>query len=451
MTITDERPQINVDRSVHDIDAEQAVLGAMLLSRGVISEIMGLLQGKDFYRPIHATIFNAITDLHGRGEPVDVLLVGRLLADTGDLVRVGGVPYLHTVTETVPIVASAMHYARIVADLAVLRDLDAACQKVRQMIHTRSGTPAELVETARTMVTDLVGRVASADGPVIWSEIADEGLNAAYHAEEQREKGKTAGVPTGFPDLDRLIHGLQASQVYVIAGESGSGKSTLASDFVRSAAFANRASTLYFALEMSRTEMFNRLVCAHANVHHDKIVDGSMEIDDWTKIVRVCGETEEAPLWIDESAHLSVADIRVRALRIHRERTLKVIVVDLIGLVTPDMPNATREQQVASISRKLHALAKELGVAVVVVAQINRANQTRSDKRPSIHDLRESAQIGHDAAVVILVHRPEKADRNSTRVGECDLIIDKNRFGAEATITVAAQLHLSRFVSMAIA
>jgi replicative DNA helicase len=174
-----------------------------------------------------------------------------------------------------------------------------------------------------------------------------------------------------------------------------------------------------------------------------------MGIDDWTKIGRICGETDKAPLYIDESGRLSVADIRVRALKIKRERDLKVIVVDLIGLVAPDASNSTREQQVASISRKLHALAKELGVAIVVVAQINRGPQARADKRPVIHDLRESAQIGHDAAVVILVFRPDKADRNTDRLGEADLIIDKNRFGAETTITVAAQLHYSRFVSMA--
>lgn len=448
-TVPAQRPDSGLDRPVQDVEAEQAVLGAMLLSPAAVSEVMEVIQGRDFYRLIHRTIFDAITGLHGRAEPADVLLVGRLLADSGDLVRVGGVPYLHTLTETVPTVANATHYARIVADCAVLRDLDSACQKVRHLIHAGAGRPAELVETARAMVTDLVGRAASADGPVEWSRIADEGLNVAHEVEARREKGETPGVSTGFPDLDRLIHGLQPGQVYVIAGESGSGKSTLATDFVRSAAFTNQASTLYFALEMSRTEMFNRLVCAHANVPHHGIVEGSMRIEDWTKIGRVCGETDGAPLWIDETARLSVADIRVRALRIKRERDLKVIVVDLIGLVTPDMPNATREQQVASISRKLHALAKELVVAVVVVAQINRANQARSDKRPTIHDLRESAQIGHDASVVILVYRPEKADRNTNRIGECDLIIDKNRFGPEATITVAAQLHVARFVSMA--
>jgi replicative DNA helicase len=439
----------DIDNILHDVDAERATVGAMLLSRSVISDVMEVVDALDFGDPAHRTVFAAIEEMHSRGEPVDALIVSKALADSGDLLRVGGVPYLHTLVEAVPTVSNATHYARIVADYATLRRLDEVCVKIRQKIHSRTDSPAELVEEARVLVADLAGRAAASDGPVMWSAITEEGLNAAHDTEGRRTKGETSGVPTGLPDLDRVIHGLQPGQVYVIAGESGSGKSTLAGDFVRSSAFANGEPTLYFALEMSRVEMFNKLVCAQAGVLHDRLVEGTMEIGDWTKIGKVCGETDQAPLFIDESGRLSVADIRVRALKIQREHGLKVIVVDLIGLATPAGSHSTREQQVADISRRLHALAKELQVAVVVVAQINRNNQTRADKRPSIHDLRESAQIGHDAAVVLLVHRPERAERNDARKGEADLIIDKNRFGAETTLTVAAQLHYSRFVSMA--
>ena len=438
------------DTPPQDIAAEQATLGGMLLSKDAIADVVEILKSHDFYRPMHATIFDTILEMYGRGEPADGITVAAALSGAGDLQRIGGVPYLHTLIESVPTAANASYYARIVADYAALRELDKVCLKIRQKIHSRSDSPTDLVEEARLLVADLVGRASSADGPVVWSAIAEEGLDAANEAEARREKGQVPGVPTGLPDLDRVIHGLQPGQVYVIAGESGSGKSTLAGDFVRSAAFANGEPTLYFALEMSRVEMFNKLVCAQAGVLHDRLVEGTMEIEDWTKIGRICGETERAPLFIDESSRLSVTDMRVRALKIKREHGLKVVVVDLIGLTAPSGAFGSREQQVADISRRLHALAKELQVAVVVVAQINRNNQTRSDKRPSIHDLRESAQIGHDAAVVLLVYRPEKADRNSERKGEADLIIDKNRFGAETTLTVAAQLHYSRFVSMAI-
>jgi replicative DNA helicase len=434
---------------LQDLAAEQATVGAMLLSRTVVSDVMEVVNAQDFGDPAHRILFAVIAELHGKGEPIDALMVSKALADSGDLLRVGGAPYLHTLIEAVPTVSNATHYARIVADYATLRNLDAVCVRIRQKIHSRTDSPADLVEEARVLVADLAGRAASTDGPVIWNDITEEGLDAANAREARRDAGEVGGIPTGLPDLDRVIHGLQPGQVYVIAGESGSGKSTLAGDLVRSSAFANDEPTLYFALEMSRVEMFNKLVCAQAGVLHDRLVEGTLDLDDWTAIGKVCGKTRDAPLFIDESGRLSVADMRVRALRIKRERGLKVIVVDLIGLAAPALNSAPREQQVADISRRLHALSKELQVAVVVVGPMKPNHHAPADKSPALHDLRESAQIGHDAAAVILVYRPEKADRKTQRVGEADLIIDKNRFGAETTLTVAAQLHYSRFVSMA--
>jgi replicative DNA helicase len=433
----------------HDIGAEQGVLGGMLLAKDVIAEVMEILKSQDFYRPVHASIFDTILELHGRGEPADALTVAGVLADSGELQRVGGVPYLHTLIESVPTAANATYYARIVADQAVLRSLDEACVKIRQMIHSRSVPPSELVETARTMVADLAGGLASTDGPVRWADLITPGLDAIETLAETR--GVAAGTPTGFVDLDRLINGIQPGKVYVIAGESGSGKSTLASDFVRSAAFTHQQGTVVFNLEMSSLELFNRFVCAHAGVPHHALTSGTMSDHDWSKVAHTCGDTENAPLWIDDSPNLTVADIRVRTHKLKQQHNLQMVVVDLIGLVTPSGPNLPRQEQVAGISRKFKQLAKELQVAVVVVAQINRGPQQRSDKRPSIHDLRESAQIGHDADAVILVYRPEKHDRDTPRRGEADLIVDKNRFGPEDTITVCAQLHMSRFASMAIA
>jgi replicative DNA helicase len=257
------------------------------------------------------------------------------------------------------------------------------------------------------------------------------------------------GIPTGFPDLDDVIKGIHPGRVYVVAGESGSGKSVFVGDLVRSATFHHGASALMFNMEMTKTELFDRLLCAEAGVHHARAMDGDLHFDDWKKLATVTGETAKARLWLDDTARLTVADIRARVQRYKREHDLKVIVVDLIGLVTPNDRRLTREQQVAEISRKLQQLAVEMLIAVIVVAQINRGPQQRTDKRPSIHDLRESAQIGHDAAVVILVHRPSKHDRDK-RPGEADLIIDKNRFGPEQDITVCAQLHYCRFASFAI-
>lgn len=428
----------------HDAAAEQAALGGMLLSRAVISDVMEILTPEMFYKPNHKTIFQAIVALHETGHPADALTVAHHL-DTADLVRIGGVPYLHTLVESVPTAANATHYARIVADYASLRALDEACIKVRQMIRTRARPSDELVETARELVVDLAGKAAATDGPTAWGDLFTEGFQ---RYEDRTEAGAQAiGIPTGFPDLDKVIKGIHTGRVYVVAGESGSGKSIFVGDLVRSATFRHGAAALVFNLEMTKPELFDRLLCAEAGVHHDRAIGGTLTDSDWSKLAKTTGETAAARLWLDDTARLTVADIRARVLRYKREQNVKIVVVDLIGLVTADR-RLPREQQVAEISRKLQQLSVELDIAVIVVAQINRNNQQRADKRPSIHDLRESAQIGHDAAVVILVHRSEKHDR-SKRPGEADLIIDKNRFGPEQDITVCAQLHYCRFASFA--
>jgi replicative DNA helicase len=431
-----------------DVGAERCVLGAMMLDKSVIGEVQQRIPNSDaFYHPGHSTVFDAICALHSAGKPADVFSVLAHLAEAGTLAKVGGGPYLHTLIEQVPFGAHGPYYAGIVADRATLRALDEAAARIRRMIREGgAGNSADMVERARVMVADLAGRVASTDGPVRWRDLIEAGMDNLETLEASKDE--PAGIPTGFPELDEAIHGLQTGRVYVVAGESGSGKSTLTADFVRSVSFRHNTASLVFNMEMTANELFNRFVCAHASVDHDRVASGTMTDQDWTKIARMCGETENAPLWIDDTPDLSAADIRVRAHRWKQQHDIKIVVVDLIGLVKPT-GGQTREQQVSAISRSLKVLAKELDVAVIVVAQINRGPQQRSDKRPNIHDLRESAGIGHDADAVILVYRPEKHDKTKRR-GEADLIIAKNRFGPEKDVVVCAQMHLSRFVSMAI-
>lgn len=429
-----------------DMDAERAVLGGMLLAKSVISEVMEIVDPAMFVNPIHETVFRAIVALHEAGRPADTVTVAHHLGDSGDLARVGA-PYLHTLMESVPTAANATHYARIVADHYTLRSLDEACARVRQMIRARSMPSGELVEAAREMVVELAGKAASTDGPSWWGDLIGEGMQRLE--DRQSDDVATMGIPTGFPDLDAVIKGIHTGRVYVVAGESGSGKSIFVGDLVRAVTFHHGSGALIFNMEMTKPELFDRLLCAEAGVLHSRAMEGDLDFDDWRKLAQVTGRTAEARLWLDDTARLTVADIRARVLRYKREHDIKVVVVDLIGLVTPYDRRLTREQQVADISRSLQRISVELDIAVIVVAQINRGNLTRADKRPSIHDLRESAQIGHDAAVVILVHRPSKHDRDK-RPGEADLIIDKNRFGPEQDITVCAQLHYCRFASFAI-
>jgi replicative DNA helicase len=433
---------------LRDAGAEQCVLGSMLISPQIIADVAEILPDAGaFFEPRHQKLYSTIVEMHAAGDKVSAPAIISHLIDNGGVHPVGGAPYLSTLMENTPSSASGTHFAQAVADRAMLRALDEACDKVRRMIRSASGTSAEIVERARELVVDLAGRAAATNGPARWGDMIDDGLQR-YQERSQHEAPK-AGIPTGLKDLDRVIKGIHLGRVYVIAGESGAGKSILAVDFVRSAAFHNNSGALVFNMEMTRTELFDRVLCAEAGVDHTRAVEGNLTDNEWAKLATCTGVTEDAPLWLDDTARLTVADIRARAQRYKREHDIKLIVVDLIGLVTAHDRRLPRQEQVAEISRRLQQLAVELEIAVVVVAQINRNNQQRADKRPSIHDLRESAQIGHDAAVVILVHRPEKHDRTK-RPNEADLIIDKNRFGPETDITVCAQLHYSRFASFAI-
>lgn len=435
----------------HDHQAEQVVLGAMLLDPLSIGEVEAIVSARSFHKPAHPILFAAIAKMRETNQKTDPITVAGYLADQGKLgLLPAGATYLQTLIATVPVAATtgeAVHFARIVADKALLRDLDTALVGIRSAIRAGgAGSPGELVEHARTMISDLGLRVVGQGGPQRWRDIIRPGLDAIEAT--AADGAGPPGIPTGIHDLDRLIHGLQKQRLIVVAGIPGGGKSTLgAGDFVRSAAFHHGVPTGLFSMEMTRQELFNRLVCAEAQVPAQKVADGDLTVDDWTQIARMCGATEEAPLWIDDTKGLTMADIRVRARRLKQQHDLQLLIIDYLGLIEA-RGSAPRNQQVDEIARSAKNLAGELDLPVVLLAQMNRNYAQRADKRPILTDLKESGGIEAHADVVIFVHREEQFDKTK-RMGEADLIVDKNRGGARGTAEVAAQLHLNRFVSMA--
>jgi len=435
----------------YDHGAEQVVLGAMLRDPLIIGEVEAIVSAQSFHKTCHPLLFTAITTLRESGRKTDAVSVAGYLADEKLLNRLpGDALYLNELLAVVPVAApvgEATHFARTVADKALLRDFDTSLEKARLDIRSGAASnPAELLERTRVLISDLGMRAAGDGGPRRWRDIIRPGLDAIELAAE--EGAGPPGVPTGIPDLDRLIHGLQKQRLYVVAGIPGGGKSTLgAGDFVRSAAFEHSRATAVFSMEMTEQELFNRLICAAARVPAQRVTDGSLDTDDWTAIARVCGETENAPLWIDDTKGLTMADIRVRARRLKQQHGLELVVIDYLGLIEASS-SAPRNQQIDEMARSAKNLAGELDLAVVLLAQMNRAYAQRADKRPVLTDLKESGGIEAHADVVIFVHRDEQFDK-AKRLGEADLIVEKNRGGARGTVEVAAQLHLNRFVSMA--
>jgi replicative DNA helicase len=430
----------------NDIAAEQCVLGGMMLSKDAISDVLEVIKPADHYRPAHQIVHETILDLYSRGEPADAVTVAAELTKKGDIGKVGGAPYLHTLIASVPTAANAGYYARIVRERAILRRLVEVGTRIVQLGYAGDGDADELVDLAQAEVYGVTERRVS-DDYLPLSEIMP---GALVEIEAIGTRGGTmTGVPTGFADLDALTNGLHAGQMIVIAARPALGKSTLALDLARAASIKHGLTSVMFSLEMSRNEITMRLLAAEARVALHSMRTGQMSDDDWTRLARRMSEVANAPLFIDDSPNMSMMEIRAKCRRLKQQHDLRLVIVDYLQLMTSPKRVENRQQEVSDLSRSLKLLAKELNVPVIAVAQLNRGPEQRTDKRPMLSDLRESGSIEQDSDVVILLHREDAYERESPRAGEADFIVAKHRNGPTTTVTVAFQGHYSRFVDMA--
>jgi replicative DNA helicase len=429
-----------------DIAAEQCVLGGMMLSKDAIADVVEVLRGHDFYKPAHQAVYDAVIDLYGRGEPADAVTVAAELSKRGEIARIGGAPYLHTLISSVPTAANAGYYAKIVQERAILRRLVEAGTRIVQLAYS-TGDADDVVDQAQAEVYAVTERRASEDYLRL-SEIMEGALDEIDAINSRG--GQLTGVPTGFADLDQLTNGLHPGQLVIVAGRPSLGKSALAVDFLRSAAIKHGLPSCIFSLEMGRNEITMRLLSAESRVPLHSMRSGTMTDQDWTRLARRMGEVSSAPLFIDDSPNMSLMEIRAKCRRLKQRHDLRLVVVDYLQLMSSPRRVENRQQEVSEFSRSLKLLAKELDVPVVALSQLNRGPEQRADKKPQLSDLRESGSLEQDADVVILLHREDAYERESPRAGEADLIVAKHRNGPTATVTVAFQGHYSRFVDMAV-
>ena len=435
-----------VDRVLpNDMQAEQSVLGGMLLSQDAVADVFEYIGSHDFYAPKHELIFSSIYALYGRGEPTDVITVTAELTRTGNLVRAGGADYLHSLTSVVPTAANAGFYAKIVQEKAVLRRLVEAGTSIATMGYTNEGEVEDLVNQAQAEIY-AVGSSAFSEDYVplnVSLEAAVEEIEIA-----QKRGGEMAGIATGFYELDKLTHGLHGGQLIILAARPGVGKSTLALDFARHAAIKQKHPVLFFSLEMSRAEIALRLLSAEADVRLQNMRGGNVGQDEWKKLANVRGNLNDSPLFIDDSANLTLVEIRAKCRRLASSLGLKLIVIDYIQLLTSGKKVESRQQEVSEFSRSLKLLAKELNVPVIAISQLNRNSEQKTDKKPEISHLRESGSLEQDADVVILLHREDMGVKDSPRAGEADIILAKQRSGPTDTVAVLFQGAYSRFMNM---
>ncbi len=431
----------------HDLLAEQSTLGGMLLSKDAVADVVESLRGVDFYVPKHEVIYDAILSLYSHGEPTDVITVTDELTKTGELSRAGGAEYLHTLTSLVPTAANAGYYANIVAERALLRRLVEAGTRIAQMGYAGEGEVLDLVNNAQAEIYSVTGAADAEDYVPV--SIAVSAAIDEIEAAKNRD-GKMTGVPTGFTELDELTNGLHPGQLIIIAARPALGKSTLALDIARAASVKHGQATVFFSLEMGRSEIAMRLLAAEASVQLQNMRKGTVANSDWTKIASTRGRIDQAPLFIDDSPNMTLVEIRAKCRRLKQRHDLKMVVIDYLQLMTSGKRVESRQQEVSEFSRALKLLAKELQVPVIALSQLNRDAEKREGKKPALSDLRESGSLEQDADMVILLHRESAYEKDNPRAGEADFIVAKHRNGPTKEITVAFQGGFSRFANMGV-
>lgn len=430
-----------------NLEAEKSLLGAMLLSRDAIGVAIETVRVEDFYRPLHGRIFEAILNLYGKGEPVDAVTLTEALRQEGVLEELGGLSYLRSLTADVPATSNVGYYAEIVADTSILRKLIDTSGEIAELAYEPGAEPKEVLDTAEAQVFEISSERARGETLVPVHALLDDQLD---RLEDLHSRGTgITGLETGFRDFDRLTAGLQPSNLVIVAARPGMGKSTFIANIAQHVALKQDHAVAFFTLEMSKMEVVSRLLCAQARVEASKMKTGRLSDGDWAQLAHAVGQLSDASLFIDDSGHLTVLDVRAKCRRLASRVDLGLIVIDYLQLMHGTGRSESRQVEISEISRGLKILARELDVPVIAACQLNRSPEARADKRPLLGDLRESGSLEQDSDIVAFLYRDDYYNPDSPARGEAELIVAKHRNGPTDTIRLAFLEHNSRFGDLA--
>ncbi len=430
-----------------NIEAEQSVLGAILLDNEAINHALEVISDEDFYRDAHREIFRAMVELSDRNQPVDAITLTEALKTKGVLEQVGGVSYIAELADAVPTAANVAYYARIVREKAILRSLASISTSIASSAYEQPANVDEFLDEAEHRIFEISERRIK---PAFHSmgELTRESIKLLERLYENREL--VTGVPTGFTDLDTITAGLQPSDLIVLAARPSMGKTALALNIAAHAAMEAepRRGVAFFSLEMSKEQLVLRLLCSEARVDSARARAGYLRGDDFPKLAQAAGKLSEAPIFIDDSSDTTPITLKAKCRRLARERgnNLGLVIVDYLQLMRSSRPGESREKEIAEISRSLKALAKELKVPVIALSQLNRQVETRPDRRPVLADIRESGAIEQDADVIGFIYRDEMyKGKDSKEPGVAEVIIAKQRNGPTGTVKLTYLSQYTRF------
>jgi replicative DNA helicase len=442
---------VDVRTPPHSIEAEQAVLGGLLLESSAWDNVADVVRAEDFYRPDHRIIFEGIGSLAGNGRAVDVVTLSEHLDRTGELENVGGLAYLGSLARDTPTAANVRAYAEIVRERSLLRQLIKAGTDIAASVFDGEGhTARDLVDRAEAQVFEIAEQGSRGrEGAVAIRSLLPAVIDQID--EWHTNPGALRGLPTGFADFDKITGGLRPGDLVVVAGRTSMGKTTLAVNMAEYAAIHPeiRSSVAIFSMEMPSEQVVTRMLSSIGSVPLQNLRTGRISDDDWVRITSATSQLSEAKIYVDETPALTPTELRARARRVKREHGLSLIVVDYLQLMQVPGNKENRATEIAEISRGLKVLAKELAVPVIALSQLNRSVEQREHKKPVMSDLRESGAIEQDADMILLIYREEVYDKNTTKKGIAEIDLVKHRNGEIGTFLLTFQGQYTRFVNYA--
>jgi len=442
-----EEELINERIPPHNLEAEQSVLGAIFLDPEAIVKCSAMLTSDDFYRNNHQKIYASMLQLNANGNPVDVITVSQLLKQREQLDEIGGIGYLTNLANFVPTAANVEYYANIVEKSAVMRRLIRTATQIVSKGFAANEDVTDILDEAERKILEVSQRRSSGGFIPIKDALLD-----VFHRIDflSKQKGSITGIPSGFQDLDRMTSGFQKSDLIIVAARPSVGKTAFALNIAQNVGVRANQSVAIFSLEMSASQLVQRIICAEGNIDASKIRSGRLETEEeWDKLTLAIATLSEADIFIDDSPSITVADIRAKCRRLKVEKGLGLIVIDYLQLIQGrGKSGENRQQEVSEISRTLKAIARELEVPVIALSQLSRSVEQRQDKRPMMSDLRESGSIEQDADIVAFLYRDDYYDQESEKKNSIEIIIAKQRNGPVGTVELGFQKQYNKFVNM---